>query len=538
MKVTFLILIALSINAVLRKQSAALRHWVLAMGILSAGLTPLLGMVLPEWHLPMENRVMSGSSDQAIPPSATTDVEFSIQQKQDSVNASPRVSVDRLLRTVWLAGTALSLLILVVGLSRLAWLASRSRQVADPRWEKLLGPVSLLHSHHPTLLVTWGLMNPKIILPAPAPDWSEERLRIVLSHEMAHIRRGDWFVQMLAEVLRSVYWFNPVVWVACRRLRQESEQACDDAVLSGGVEGSEYATQLLGLARDLRQPRGTVFSGFPAPAMARPSSLGRRVHAMLNAGINRNPISTSARVATVIALLLIAVPIAMAQAFSSLSGTLIDATGGTLPDAKVTLSNTQRQSKYEVKSSQNGTFEFVGLPSGVYELDVQQLGFETFHESVSIAPGQNLQRRLTLHVGSLEETVTVSTSVDPAAAAAADARRQANITQRVPFQPADLSGCVATPVGGSIRAPKKLRDMVPEYPASLRGTGVDGVVVMDSTIGLDGFPKNIEVREGANPELANAAVTALREWQYSQTILNCTPIEVSMKVTMRFIHMP
>ena len=79
----------------------------------------------------------------------------------------------------------------------------------------------------------------------------------MLRHELAHIRRGDWAVLIAAELLRAVYWFNPLVWIACSRVRQESEYACDDAVLNAGVEGSEYATHLLDLARTLNANRRT-----------------------------------------------------------------------------------------------------------------------------------------------------------------------------------------------------------------------------------------------------------------------------------------
>ena len=139
--------------------------------------------------------------------------------------------------------------------------------------------MTLLQSTHPSLLVTWGLARPKVILPAAADAWTDARARVVLSHELAHIRRGDWIVQLSAELLRAFYWFNPLLWIACRRLRLESEHACDDEVMSRGVEGTDYATHLIELARALNQRR---HMWFPAPAMARPSSLERRVRAMLN----------------------------------------------------------------------------------------------------------------------------------------------------------------------------------------------------------------------------------------------------------------
>ena len=122
------------------------------------------------------------------------------------------------------------------------------RDVADDvaRQYGLRTPVVLLQSDHPTLLVTWGLLRPKIILPAAAREWAADRMRVVLCHELAHIRRGDWAAQMTAELLRSIYWFNPLMWIASTRLRRESEQACDDEVLNLGIDGPEYAGHLTG----------------------------------------------------------------------------------------------------------------------------------------------------------------------------------------------------------------------------------------------------------------------------------------------------
>jgi len=251
---------------------------------------------------------------------------------------------------------------------------------------------------------------------------------------------------------------------------------------------------------------------------------------MLNAQINRDPLSTGARVATVLALLVVTIPIAAAQTFGTLSGTIVDGQGLPLPDASLMLSNAQRNSKYEVRSGADGTFEFIGLPAGAYTLDAKVNGFAAFHEAVSIAAGQTVKRALTMKVGSLQETIMV---VDSAADSSGSAKPRAGAQAR-PFQPEDLSGCAVPVVGGNIKAPKKIKDVVPQYPENLRGSGTEALVVMDATIGLDGFLKNIEVHDGANPEFAQAAITAVREWRYTQTILNCSPIEVQVTITTRF----
>jgi periplasmic protein TonB len=74
----------------------------------------------------------------------------------------------------------------------------------------------------------------------------------------------------------------------------------------------------------------------------------------------------------------------------------------------------------------------------------------------------------------------------------------------------------------------------PIYPAAERASGVGGVVTMDAVIGVDGVVTNVDNLSGADAALQNAAADAVRQWQYSQTLLNCQPIPVHMKVTVNF----
>ncbi len=79
-----------------------------------------------------------------------------------------------------------------------------------------------------------------------------------------------------------------------------------------------------------------------------------------------------------------------------------------------------------------------------------------------------------------------------------------------------------------------MRDFAPTYPVNLRGTGTSGAVVMQGRIALDGYITDIRVVGDAHPDLANAAVAAVREWHYSETLLNCAPVEVGMTITANF----
>ena len=163
----------------------------------------------------------------------------------------------------------------------------------------------------------------------------------MLGHEIAHIQRHDWLVQIAAEAIRAIYWFNPVFWLACRRLRRESEQACDDAVLRLGVPPRDYAMHLLGVARSCRSSSLPVAAVMP---MARPSTLERRIAAMLNPSLGRRALSRWAVAVTVVGLLGVALPTAafrVAQAGPlALSGVIYDPSGGVLPEAALCHSRT------------------------------------------------------------------------------------------------------------------------------------------------------------------------------------------------------
>ncbi len=546
MKMSLIVLAALAVTMMLRKRSAALRHWVLAAGVACAAASPILTSIVPAWTLPFGTPAPFTAYDDAAgtgsPGVATTQnatgAGVSPQPARSAVVAAGQAFNARdVLPVLRTGGIAISLAILLVGILRLAWVATRARELTAGRWVDLTTEISeiyglrrhvtILQSDHPSLLVTWGLARPKVILPSSADDWSDDRARVVLSHELAHISRGDWIVQLSAELLRAFYWFNPLMWIACRRLRLESEHACDDEVMSRGVEGSEYASHLIELARALNRNR---YTWYPAPAMARPSSLERRVRAMLNTGLDRGPLTGAARTLIFVLLLGMTAAVAAAQSgFFSFTGRIADEQGRDVSGVKVMLANEVRQAKYEVKTGESGRFEFVGLPPGDYALEAQGIGFQSLKEMLTIS-GQNVQRSYTLKLGRLQETINIRWSpTDPPGPGPSDTPR---VVAEVPM-PARKE-CVATAEGGRIVPPKKIRDAHPYYPTALRGTAPMATVELEALIGADGYVADVRLISDAQPDLAQSAIAAVREWRYTETLLNCKPVEVMMTVTVNF----
>jgi hypothetical protein len=190
--------------------------------------------------------------------------------------------------------------------------------------------------------------------------------------------------------------------------------------------------------------------------------------------------------------------------------------------------------KYEVKTNEAGRFEFVGLPAGEYGLEAKGLGFQTLEDVITIS-GRNLQRNIALKLGTLQETITVGFS--PSDKAVDDRAPQPPPRVKEGPMPAPKE-CVASAAGGRIVPPRKIRDVSPVYPVALRGTGTAGTVLMEGRIGLDGYIGDIRIIGDAHPELVHAAIAAVRDWRYTQTLLNCQPVEVTMTITTNFKQMP
>jgi TonB family protein len=513
---------------------------MLATAICGALAMPVLTALLPRWYVPLGTlqavQVRPAGSIDAV--DVTTEFHIAPHGTAASATApveqtAPPIDAVRLLTMLWLSGIACVAIALVAGLFRLRSIARSSIRIQDGVWanrladmaatEPTLKRVVLLESPHPSLLMTWGIRHPRIVIPGCAREWDDARVSVVLEHEAEHIRRGDWLMQLAAQALCAFAWFNPLAWLAAARLQLESERACDDAVLQNGVDASDYAEHLVHMARILARPRVWI----PAPAMARSSSLERRVTAMLDTGLVRHPVSRVVR-RVVVALGLAATAsiasFAAQSQFATMSGTLRDQLGGTIPGGTLKLTNADSRASYEIKADRAGHFEFVGLVPGNYEFEVWQAGFKNVHDTLQLAAGQTATRNLTLEVGTLEETVTV---VDAPASGGDSAPRRA-------AAPPPMKPCSSDPNSGAIVPPRKLDNTRPRYPEALRGSGRSGRVVLWATIGTDGVIHQIQTVEATSPEFEDSATEAVRQWRFTQTLLNCVPIEVQMRVTTAF----
>ena len=608
-KVSAVLLVGLLTAAALRRQSAALRHCVLALAIACASAIPVVQLIAPAWQMPMtaflttHQRDVSGA---AGPMNSEWLIDGPATENRLGSTSGPRTVTLPSLQRIWLAGVLVSLSLLLVGLGRLAWVTSRSRQVVDGTWSDVVialsrrrkprTPVRLLQTDHPTLLVTWGLTHPKVILPRAAREWPADRIRAVLGHELAHVERRDWAVQMVAEFLRCIYWFNPLIWVACHRLRQESEKACDDAVLSMGINAPEYATHLLDVARAFRHTQ-TRRSVFPASAMARPSHLERRVRVMLNTGLNHAPLTRLAGISVAVGLLGMTIPIAGLVAASDTSQPALSQPNIAAPtrsisgdqllpvDSPATPADAGAQAvSVRPQEPSGGEVEApVQTPPPIKE----QTSATSWSGTLMDATGHAMSGVLALVSSAMAQRVEMRTDEGgqfsitglPAGEYQVEVKKPGFLTKQgrivlaagqqlrqdvvaqigslaetifiqggpstpdskpaVPRQlrrpgTSDADPCSQSVAGGCLTPPTKLVDMKPVFPQAHGGDSVSGTVVVEARLGTDGFLKDLRVNDGAAPAFAASTLEAVRQWQFSPVRLNGIPQECRVVVTAEF----
>lgn len=223
------------------------------------------------------------------------------------LNGKPVIHWQTVLVAVWFLGVIVGLMRFLAAAVQLRWMQRQTLPCVNPVWLDLVDGlraeyrigrrVRLLISETSLMPMTWGVWRPTVVLPAESASWPAERLRIVIRHELAHVKRWDCFTQGIAHVACALYWFNPLTWLAARQMRSARELACDDIVLNAGARPSDYARHLVEIAgRFMGAPR------LAALPMVRVSGLQLRVSAILDPRRRRSGMAAITAVPIVLAV--------------------------------------------------------------------------------------------------------------------------------------------------------------------------------------------------------------------------------------------
>jgi len=302
-RATILLSVAMFLQRWFRTWPPAIRHhlWTLTFVLLVA--LPVFRVFGPSWTVPLGSNAhrlsvastppeVAGSliaADSGAGPASFSSLAIGASPGPGTSDAPPARPWVRWVLAFWAAGCGAALVSLGIGVRRFSGLVRAGQTFEEEAWLSQLdalrrrlsirAKVRLVLATESVTPMTGGVLQPVILLPVAATDWSAARRRAVLAHELVHVRRRDALRQLLFGIVLSLYWFHPLSWVAWHFAAVRREEACDEEVLAAGARPSEYAGHLLALAES-----GSFRRSALSLPLASQSQLERRIRAILDPG--------------------------------------------------------------------------------------------------------------------------------------------------------------------------------------------------------------------------------------------------------------
>jgi beta-lactamase regulating signal transducer with metallopeptidase domain/tetratricopeptide (TPR) repeat protein len=323
LKATLILAIARLLLMVMPRASAAMKHLVATAALVGVAFMPIATLVLPALELPVTRSQLPEKRGPGETVPATGNRQPATIGLSDNEPIATAISVAKatgiadtpiyviqrttnVFRSTWKG-----MIVVAIGIASLlmlahmllgvigVWFVARGASELTSN-EALLEldyardrlalarDVRLLRSPRVAVPIVWGFFRPVLLLPPDVVTWPVERLRVVLLHELAHLKRWDGVSLLLTRAAVSLFWFHPLVWSLERAGRSECERACDDLVLASGTKPSEYADHLLAIARTM--PAFDPFRSVTL-AMSRKTQLEGRLLSILQRDVARRVFS-------------------------------------------------------------------------------------------------------------------------------------------------------------------------------------------------------------------------------------------------------
>jgi TonB family protein len=553
---------AFLVAVVLRRGSASVRYAMWTCALASVLVLPVASSIGPRWSFTRSAWRRTTLTTSTVMEAAPS-ISVVVQARRPASQGLPLM--------IWIAGVMAMLARVGFGHWRVRSMFGAAKKIRDSEWVSVAQEsaasigfrraVVLKRSTATDVPLSYGLIRATVLLPGESEQWTEERRRIVLSHEMIHARRLDSLWGLLAQCALAVNWFNPLAWLAVRQFRKEQERSCDDAVVAAGTASTVYAAHLVDLARSIAIPE-------PALGMAERFDLEGRVHALLDSTRKRGAPGRMFCAAMLAGTLALVVPLAVvhAQTISkppsadtsgevpfkiseapkqevaiskpvrraparerstvseepqaapraSLAGSVYDPSGAIVPGASISLKNIGAANEELARASDGGKYQVQNIPAGQYLVKVTATGFAVYQKTLSLEAGTPATMDIHLAIGEVKEAVEIAAKRGQSSAAAA------NTMPRVR-------------VGGMVQPANLISKVNPAYPADARAEGIEGTVLLRAVISKEGNLLHvISVSSGVDPRLVSAAMAAVPLWRYQPATLNGEPVEVITSIDVTF----
>ena len=540
-------------------------------------------LVVP-WVLrvtPPEAPVPAASPAEAAPIVAALDVQAAPVEW-----AAATVDWSVLVPGVVAAGVLVRLLWVGLGLVRLRAMRRAGATVADPLYDDIqqtLGTRAELRAVRGLAQpVTFGLRRPVVLLPEDL-DGADSLRRAVVTHELVHVLRRDWVWVMGEEALRALLWFHPAVWWLTARVRLAREEFTDHLTVLATGSRRAYVEALLSFSEDGRLD--------PAPAFARRGHLFHRIvllskeaamssHRVVWSGalvvlllviggwyvsetfpVMKPPVLRAAAAGADLQLpvqpaqapeavntvtpenpiprRLVSVPVRYPSELEgtnftgSVEMTVVLNAGGSVASvtrgpANVAFAGARSGGAGPTQSGRQVMdilADAAGSAIRQWQYDPPAKAPLRFYVLVTFRPGQDA----TISQSDVQRTFGVVRLVERRRWVA----RGAGAASYLPSPPpAPLAGQPIR-VGGQVKAPQQTRKVNPEYPPIAQSARVQGVVIVELVIDEQGRVNDARVLRSI-PLLDQAALNAVRQWEYTPTLLNGVPTPIVMTATVQF----
>jgi TonB family protein len=552
-KTSALLICAIMLSPLLKRASASTRHAVWAIALVAALFLPLISLLIPqiEWPLPQSNTSVR------FLPLENSQSTFGVIARDDKPDTTYRLQPMYL----WLLG-AVAVLVRFGTAKAAVRRLTGSAAPADADWHRLTEElreklsmrqrVQVLLSTSPVSPMTWGLCRHTIVLPSQASDWAEERRRLVLAHELAHVKRKDGVIQVLAQIACSLYWFNPLTWYAAHRIRIERERACDDQVLNLGADATDYADHLIQIVRTLRPQRAL---GFAAISMAQPSQLETRVLSILDSRIRRTAMSkiSAALILSFVALVTVSIAPVGITAGVPLPPVFLAATKPEPPSPPVSpvrppqrtrIGNAGTAATTTVTPPRILESTAAGYTPGAILAKVE--GTVTLEGTVDVqgrVSGLHVIKGLNEDLDRMAIKAVLQWKFSPALrnGAPVQAITQIEVDFKIPENTAvaadtPLPQDDAPPVrmGAGVSPPTVLLRVEPQYTPEARDAKQAGTVVVQATVHQNGSLTVDNVVRGLDYGLTENAILALQLWKFRPGMKDGKAVPVTLNVEVNF----
>ncbi len=295
------------VNKLLSKRPANIRYLSSFSALLIVLLWSVFSFVsfrkqIAFYFIPVQSSIVSqgtqvlepttGTSLEQTEPVANLEQEYTRQALDKSPPAEEKVpALFVVISLLWFSGVCILAIRLIMQMIYAERFKRRHKTKAEARLLQIVEDlrrklavskaVQLFESSIAKVPMVIGIFKPAIILPITVISGLKlEQIELILAHELAHVKRYDYFFNIIQTVIETLFFYHPAIWWISKQIRKERENACDDIAIAVTGSATDYAQALL----ELEQMRH-----IPTTAMSSGSNLKTRLRRLLGVANNKKP---------------------------------------------------------------------------------------------------------------------------------------------------------------------------------------------------------------------------------------------------------